>query len=584
MIPDSFITELKFRNDIEDVISPYVPLKRAGSNTVKGLCPFHSEKTPSFVVYKDTQSYYCFGCGAGGDVITFIRNIENLDYVEAVKWLAQRCGMQVPEQGVDDSMGKLKLRILEANRAAARFFYAVLKTPAGKPGLDYLRGRGLTDETIKHFGLGYAPDSWSSLRDALRQKGFSDSELLAADLVARSKKGGTYDKFRNRVIFPIIDVRGNVIAFGGRNLGDEKPKYLNTAETPVFHKNRNLFALGFAKNHKGEPFILAEGYMDVIAMHQAGFPTAVATLGTAIGESQARLIAQYTGEVIVSYDADEAGQVATKRAVGFLAQTGLKIRILTIPGAKDPDEFIKKNGAHRFQRLLDEAKGSTEHELSRIEGRYNLEDPEGRIAYLREAAQAIAALPTPGERDVYAGVAAEKSGVKKDNVLLQVEDIRRARHRKERKRERQELVNTVLDRRDTVNPQAAAHPRAATAEEMLIAIAVRDGQWARYIFAAVEEGDFVTDFDRRLYGLLKSCPLPEGPDLTYLTKFLTPEELARVSRMLAKSAGLKVGKEDVDFNIRNLKEESRKLTAERIAQTPETQLGDLIAGLKDKKK
>ncbi|MEG1849295.1 MAG: DNA primase, partial [Oscillospiraceae bacterium] len=351
MIPESFIEELKYRSDIEQIISPYVQLKRAGRH-LTGLCPFHSEKTPSFVVYPENQSFYCFGCGAGGDVVTFVRKSENLEYLEALRFLAQKAGMTLPEDAENDEAGRMRLRILECNRESARFFHAALISPAGEPGLAYLRRRQLSDTTIRRFGLGWAPDSWGSLHEHLLKKGFTEAEMLAA-AVTRGGTRGSYDSFRGRVIFPIIDLRGAVIGFGGRILGDGQPKYLNSPDTMVFKKSRNLFALNVAKATKEPRLLLTEGYMDAIAVHQAGFDNAVATLGTALTQEQARLMAQYTGEVVIAYDSDGAGQKATVRANELLAQTGIKVRVLSMTGAKDPDEFIKANGALRFKQLVE---------------------------------------------------------------------------------------------------------------------------------------------------------------------------------------------------------------------------------------
>ena len=317
MLSDQFLQELKYRSDIEQVVGSYVNLRRRG-RTLSGLCPFHSEKSPSFTVYPDTQSFFCFGCGAAGDVINFIRRIENLDYMEAVRLLAQRAGMQVPEEAGDDRSSRLRKRILELNRDAARYFHRSLMSEAGRPGRAYLIGRGLTRDTIVHFGIGYAAEGWDGLTNAMRQQGYTKEELLAAHLVSEGARGGIYDTFRNRAIFPIIDLRGNVIAFGGRNLGDKGPKYLNSSDTPVFKKSRNLFALNFAKDSPRKQLILCEGYMDVVSLHQAGFTNAVATLGTALTEEQCRLIAQYTGEVLLSYDSDGPGQAATQRATCLL--------------------------------------------------------------------------------------------------------------------------------------------------------------------------------------------------------------------------------------------------------------------------
>ena len=349
-LPEEFLQELKDRNDITDVVSSYVNLKRAG-RLLTGLCPFHNEKTPSFTVYPETSSYYCFGCHVGGDVITFIRNIENLDYIDAVKFLAQRAGMDMPQDSYDDSMAKLKRRIYEINRETARFFHNCLISPVGAKGLNYLRSRGLSNKTIKHFGLGYAPEQGFDLIDNLRDKGFTDYEMIQANVAIKSKNGYTVSRFFDRVMYPIIDLRGNVIAFGGRIMSDQKPKYLNTSDTPVFSKSTQLFALNMAKNINTRQLILAEGYMDVIALHQAGFQNAVATLGTALTPQQADLIRRYADEVVICYDSDEAGRKASDRAIVLLRNAGIKVRIVTIPNAKDPDEFINKFGADELKKI-----------------------------------------------------------------------------------------------------------------------------------------------------------------------------------------------------------------------------------------
>ena len=342
-INDAFLSELKMRTDIMDLVSSYVSLdSRRQGRTHKGLCPFHNEKTPSFMVYEDTQSFYCFGCGAGGDAITFAMKIENLDYIEAVKLLAERAGLSMPQDGYDDSLHQKKNRILAANREAARFFHSCLLDKKNSHALNYFLNRGLTAQTIKHFGLGYAPDSWDSLIKHMRSKGFSVNELYDADLVKKSTKNGErfYDNFRNRMMTPIIDIRGNVIGFGGRVLDDSKPKYVNTADTLVYKKSHEVFAMNYAKNSKEDFLIVAEGYMDVIALHQAGFTNAVACLGTALTNEQARLMKRYTDEVVLSYDSDEAGQKATKRAMQIFSDSGLKVRVLQLRGGKDPDDII----------------------------------------------------------------------------------------------------------------------------------------------------------------------------------------------------------------------------------------------------
>ena len=336
MIPQSFIEELKMHSDIESVVSSYVQLKRRGRILV-GLCPFHSEKTGSFTVYPESQSFYCFGCGAGGDVIGFIRRIENLEYVEAIKLLAQRAGMTVPEDAAEDRTAMLKTRILEMNREAARFYYDRLIEPAGEPALRYLLGRGLLPKTIKHFGLGYAPAQWSALTDMLAKKGFKYEEMEAACLARKGRNGGYYDVFRDRVMFPIIDLRGNVIGFGGRKMTGDGPKYYNSPDTPVFKKTKNLFALNFAKKNGKLPYlILCEGYMDVISMHQAGFTQAVASLGTSLTSDQCRLAAAYTDEAILAYDSDEAGQKATAAPSVFLTKRAYTAACFQFPKQKTP--------------------------------------------------------------------------------------------------------------------------------------------------------------------------------------------------------------------------------------------------------
>ena len=403
--PEGFLQELKMRNDITEVVSPYVNLKRRGRNMV-GLCPFHGEKTPSFNIYTENGSFYCFGCGVGGDVISFIMKIENLDYVDAVKFLAQRAGMELPENSYDDSMSKLRKRIYEANREAARFYYKTLYQPLGKEGLDYLHGRMLSDRTIRHFGLGFADDDWSSLTTHLKSLGFSENELVSANLAVQRRSGnGVYDRFTNRVMFPIIDLRGNVIAFGGRIMTDQKPKYLNTSDTPVFKKSENLFSLNNAKNAGSRTLMLCEGYMDVIAVTQAGFKNAVATLGTALTTEQAMLIKRYADEVIICYDADEAGQKATARAIPILRNAGLLVRVLTIPNGKDPDEFIKSQGAdgpEAFKAIIDRSGNDVDYRLQKLKADFNLDVSDGKVGYLEAASRIIASIQSPIEQDVYA--------------------------------------------------------------------------------------------------------------------------------------------------------------------------------------
>ena len=384
MIPHEYIEELTRRTDIVELVGGYVQLKRKG-RLYGGLCPFHSEKTPSFYVYPDTQSFYCFGCGAGGDAVTFTKKINSIDYVEAVKLLAQRAGM--PEPTEDDKTGRLRSRILTMNKDAARFFHACLNSTVeeARQARAYWRRRGLDDKTINRFGLGYAPDDGQALYQHLRDKGYNQQELDASGLFKRSQSGRIYCLFWRRVMTPIFDLRGNIIAFGGRVLDDSKPKYVNSPETMVYHKSRTLFALNIAKKSKNRRYILCEGYMDVISMHEAGFDTAVCACGTALTPEQAKLLSEYADEVVLSYDSDEAGQKATERSLGILGSTTLKVSVLSYQGAKDPDEFIKKYGRERFEMLLNGTANPTEFQLKKSKAKYDLRSDDGRLSYIREA-------------------------------------------------------------------------------------------------------------------------------------------------------------------------------------------------------
>ena len=551
MISELFLQELKSYSDIEQVVSSYVHLKRRG-RVATGLCPFHSEKTPSFTVYPDNQSFYCFGCGAGGDVITFIRRIENLEYVEAVRFLAQRAGMAMPEDTRDDGMARLKARVLELNRTLARFYHSCLRGPQGKPGLDYLHGRGLANQTIIRFGLGYAPDSWDSACKYLRSKGFTDDEMTAAAVAARGKSGGLYDSFRNRVMFPIIDLRGNVIGFGGRVMGDAKgPKYLNSSDTPVFKKSRNLFALNFAKASKREGLILCEGYMDVIAMHQAGFDNAVATLGTALTSEQSRLIAQYAQGVILSYDSDGAGQAATRRAVGLLGEVGVKIRVLSITGAKDPDEYIKKFGGERFSLLLEGASNATEFEIAKLRQKYDCDTADGKVAVLREFVALMAGIPNAVERDVYISKVAAELEVAKEAVETQLK-FEQKRASKRRRRDASELkvyseVKAPSQRQDF---QRARNIKFALAEDKLLGILMKNPDYYAHAASRITLEDFVTDRNRELAKVLfERLAAGQSVELSLLSAQLTVDQMGVASELVNAVSGMMFGVEDVDSYI-----------------------------------
>ncbi|MDR2671614.1 MAG: DNA primase, partial [Oscillospiraceae bacterium] len=404
--PDVFLDELFARTDIVELIARYVPLKRQGSD-YKGLCPFHSEKTPSFTVSPDKQLFYCFGCSTGGGALQFVMRAENLDFAGAVHFLADRANLPVPEEGADRDARRRRDAVYQLNRAAARYFHETLLSPAGEAGQAYCRARGLSRGAVTRFGIGYAPDRWEDLVRAMTEAGFTKSDLLEAGLVVRNKTGGLYDRFRGRLMFPIVDLRRQVVGFGGRVLDGSAPKYLNSPDTPVFSKSRQLFALNMAKNTKQGRLILAEGYMDVVSLHQAGFDCAVASLGTALTDAQALLLAKYTKEVVLAYDMDSAGQSAARRAIELLGQSGVAVKVLRLRDAKDPDEFLRRYGREALAALLAGSETQTEYRLSTLAARFDLADDEGRLAFCREAAVLLAALPGAAERDVYTRRAAE---------------------------------------------------------------------------------------------------------------------------------------------------------------------------------
>lgn len=439
-IPEQFVDELVSRTDIVDLVSGYVRLNKKGNN-YWGLCPFHSEKTASFSVSPDKQIYYCFGCHKGGGAINFIMEMENLSFVDAVRNLAQRAGLQVPESDYDKGRKEKRERLLEMNKEAARYFHSQLYSCQGAQALDYLRRRGLAQATLTNFGLGFAPDSWDGLLSALAEKGYDKKMVLEGGLAVSNDKGRIYDRFRNRVMFPIIDVRGSVIGFGGRVMDDSKPKYLNSPESPIYNKSRNLFALNIAKKTKDGRIILTEGYMDTIALHQAGFDCAVASLGTALTAEHAQLLARYTKEAVIAYDGDGAGVAAAQRAIPLLEKAGLKVKVLQMRGAKDPDEFIKTYGRDAFAKLLDESTNHIEYRLEKIRAKYDLNDDVQRIEFLHEATGLIASLSSAVEREVYGGRAAQAAGISAEAMAQEVKkELRRRIYKEKKKQERRDLA------------------------------------------------------------------------------------------------------------------------------------------------
>lgn len=586
-LPESFMQELKARSDLGEVAESYISLRRRGRNLV-GLCPFHGEKTPSFNIYPENGSFYCFGCGAGGDVITFVRRIENLDYMEAIRFLAQRAGLQVPENAVDDGMGKLKARILEINRETARFYNAVLNSEQGAPGLQYLQGRGLTPNTIRRFGLGYSPASRYALVDYLGKKGYSQNEMILANVAFKSRNGHAVDRFASRVMYPIIDLRGNVIAFGGRVLTDEKPKYLNTSETPVFNKGSFLFALNFAKNGGAEQMILCEGYMDVISLHQAGFTNAVATLGTALTPGQAHLMARYTKEIVICYDSDEAGQKAASRAIPILRETGLLVKVLTITGGKDPDEYIRSNGQNgraKFKNLIDACGNDVEYRLQKIRQGCNLQNADGRVAFLTGAAGVIATLENRIEQEVYAGRLAEEIGVERSSILLQADKIRSRLRKNQEQKEFREFQQQSAGFRDSINPEKSQHLRAASAEEALIAYIVKYPEQAISIFAKLPPEKFLTEFNRRVYRVIMGRMIDgKAIHLTDISEGFSVEEITAIAKILARFSDVSATERDAEEYIQVIEQEQIKSNVENAGSVPPQDIQTYLQELKRQKK
>lgn len=573
--PENFISELVERSDIVDVVSGYVRLgKRSGSNLF-GLCPFHSEKTPSFSVSPDKQIYHCFGCGKGGGVINFIMEIENLSFPEAVEFLARRAGMPIPEQ-TDDRESRRRARMLALNRDAARFFYSQLSTPAGRAARDYMAGRRIGSATATNFGLGAAPDSWDSLLRAMEAKGYTGQELFEAGLARRGKNGGFYDSFRNRLMFPVIDVRGNVIGFSGRILEDGEPKYMNSPETPVFSKSRNLFALNLAKKSKSGYIILSEGNIDVVSLHQAGFDSAVASLGTSLTPEQARLISRYTDQVIIAYDNDGAGQKASQRAIGILEKLDVRVKVLRMSGAKDPDEFIKRKGADAFRNLLDASENQVDYRLRNVTDKYDLNVDEQKVDFLKEATELVARLPGAVERQVYSMRVASMAGVAADVVSGEVE----------RKRKRLLSRAQRSDQREQSRPERQLQPAekglryedpcSAAAEEGLIRLLYLDPALSRET-ELPEPEEFSSQALGRIYSAIRAR-IDRGEEVSaaVLGGELSLNEMSLLVGILQKPEFLSRGGRALRDYIKRIRER-KELAA------GETDLRELASRLRERK-
>ena len=573
MISKETIEQVLMRNDIESLISGYVSLKRAGSN-LKGLCPFHSEKSPSFTVYPADNSFYCFGCGVGGDAITFIKKKENLDYPDAIEYLAKRAGITV----IEDNKGEYKSaqkfdkdKMYRMNVDAAKYFHRCLfdSTPEAKAALAYFtEKRGLSMATIKHFGLGFAPNSFDAFSKYMLARGYTYDELVEGFLCGRSESGRYYDAFRNRVMFPIIDVSGNVIAFGGRVMDDSKPKYKNSSDTPVFKKSRNLFALNFARTACQETLILCEGYMDAIALHAAGFTNAVATLGTAITSEQARMMSRYTKNVVISYDADEPGQKAAMRAIGMLSEVGLNVTILRVPGSKDPDEYIKTYGADKFREILSNTKSKFEYNMENILSKYDINLAQDKVRALHDSVQLISETNSTAERDIYIRIVAEKFGVDVRSVKTDVDRIISSAIKRAKRQESERLIQASAGYTDSVNPDFIKAPAAAKNEETVLGLMLIYPEHRKHVFEneLLYEADFFTELGKRVFARIREAYLEKTDNLIDFNESFTEDEVGRITRM--KLSRMQLTNNGIDVlteAIESLKEAVRRKSNESVS-------------------
>ncbi len=536
--PPAFIDELISRNPIEDVVGQYVELKRQGGRLF-GLCPFHGEKTASFSVSPEAGLYYCFGCHKGGGAVNFIMEIEALSYPDAVRRLAQRAGLEVPEDESYRSQYKQAERLWALCKDSARFFRQALFSPAGTAAQEYIVSRGLSRQTVTQFGLGYAPDGWNHLLRAMTEKGYDQQELIDAGLAIRSKeKGSVYDRFRNRLMFPIIDIRGNVIGFGGRVMDNGSPKYLNSPETLIFNKRKNLFATNIAKRSKLGYLILTEGYMDAIALHQYGFDCAVASLGTSLTEEHANLLSKYTNRVYLTYDADTAGQNATHRAVPMLEKAGIQVKILRMQGAKDPDEFLKKYGANRFRLLLERSENHAEYQLQSLMAGYDFTLDEQRLAFLSEAAKMISTLPSAIEREIYGAKAAKAAGTTPESMKIEIDKAYRRRLRREKKAQERIDLSPATREQPVSRSIRNTNLNSAKAEEGIIRLLLREA--ALFDKAApLAEGHFSSPLLGKAYQLLKERH-EQGLQVSLgaLSEAFSSEELAHLTQVVQKKTEL----------------------------------------------
>ena len=587
MISEDFISELKRRCEIEYIISEYVELKRAGKNKI-GRCPFHSEKTPSMVVYGDTQSFYCFGCGAGGDVITFIKNIENLDYVQAVAFLANKTGLAIPDQIQDDKKYILRKKLININKIAARHYFKNLTDPKSAIIKKYILSRQIQPKYVKKFGLGFAKDSWNDITNLLKSEGFSDEEILSSNLASRNKNGVLYDVFRNRLIFPIIDIAGNVIAFGGRKLDDTSPgpKYLNSSDTIIFKKSNNLFALNFCKNTKNNYIILTEGYMDTLSLYQSGFDNVVATLGTALTSQQARLISSYAPEVLISYDSDEAGQKAALRAINIFSNFGVSAKILDLKQAKDPDEYIKKFGKEKFFLEIKKSQNVFDFKLKKLKNKYNLynsKDSQDKINFLKEVIDILSEISNPIEREVYISKISHDLDINRDTIAISVNKKIKKQINKNKKKQ-SEILNKINYNFDfnKLNNKNKDQIKSVVAENKIITILLKNPDFYKIAMLNLSPESFSDDINKKIYNIIiKRLEENLSIDITCLSNIIDEESIKKIAYLLATDLDINFSKQDFIDYIKVL--ENNKLNT-NFSQMNEDQLKNFFLEIKKQKK
>jgi len=579
--PERFLEELVARNEITDVVRDYVNLTRRSGRNLFGLCPFHSEKTPSFCVSPEKQIYHCFGCGKGGGVISFIMEIENLSFPDAVHFLAKRVNMEVPDDSEDREIRSKRERLISLNREAARFFHENLGKPQCRAVAEYIVRRGITASSVRTFGLGAAPDSWDALCEEMQRRGYTKTELLDAGLAVKSSKGGIYDFFRNRLIFPLIDVRGNVVGFSGRRVTDDESerKFVHTKETILFNKSRFLFGLNLAKKTKLGRLILVEGNVDVITLRQAGFDNAIASLGTSLTEEQARLISNYTREVVIAYDSDAAGIAAAERAIDHLERLGVAIKVLRVPGNKDPDEFIRSHGPGAFAALLNSMGNHIEYRLSLIEAKYDLSDDAGKVAYLKEVSEMLATVSSPVAREIYGNRVAEKLRISPEAMQL---EIRRAisKHVKEQRRKLERETRPVNIIQQKTYKIRYENPVSAAAEEGIVSLLLLGDPSLLREVAELTKEDFSSEFLGRVFENIKNrYEENKTVSIATMSADFTPDEISHITLLMQKPVSAATAEKAMRDYINVIRTEQLKKKEDLLAISRKYRE---IKGLEDK--